>query len=60
MPHTDLPVFLPKEASPYPEEDDGTAYRPSIKFSDAYGNRWERNPRGMLNPVPPGAAYPPN
>jgi hypothetical protein len=60
MPHTDLPVFLPKEASPYPEEDAGTAYRPSIKFSDAYGNRWERNPRGMLNPVPPGAAYPPN
>jgi hypothetical protein len=60
MPHTDLPVFLPEEASPYPEEDDGTAYRPGVMFTDAYGNRWERNPRGILNPVPPDAAYPPD
>jgi hypothetical protein len=57
MPHVDLPVILPWEASPYPEEDSGMVYRPSVMFTDAYGNRWERNPRGVLNPVPPDAAY---
>lgn len=57
-PHSDLHVGLSREASPYPEEDDGMAYRPSIMFTDAFGNRWERNPRGVLNPVSPDAAYP--
>jgi hypothetical protein len=60
MPRVDLPVFLPREASPYPEEDDGRLYRPSVMFTDAFGNRWERNSRGVLNPVSPDAAYPPN
>jgi hypothetical protein len=57
MPHVDWPVILPREASPYPEEDSGRVYRPSVMFTDAYGNRWERNPRGVLSPVLPDAAY---
>lgn len=57
MPHVDLSVILPREASPYPEEDSGRAYRPGLMFTDAYGNRWERDPRGVLSPVPSDAAY---
>lgn len=57
MPHTELHVILPREVSPYPEEDSGRIYRPSVMFTDASGNRWERNPRGVLSSVQPDAAY---
>jgi hypothetical protein len=58
-PHSDLHVILPQDASPRPEEDeyDGNAYAASIIFTDAAGNRWERDPRRVLNPAPPDAAY---
>ena len=61
MPHTDWPITFSQHARPYPDEDsDGITFRPAIKFTDAYGNRWERAPRGILNPVPADMAYPPN
>jgi hypothetical protein len=56
-PRSDLHVILPQDSSPYPEEDDGMAYAASIIFTDAAGNRWERDPRGVLSPTSPDAAY---
>ena len=39
----------PDVASQYPTCND-TVYVVSVTFTDAVGNRWERDPRGALNP----------
>jgi hypothetical protein len=50
-PHTErhLPI-APDLAAQDPKCDDDV-YVASITFTDAAGNRWERDPRGALNPI---------
>jgi hypothetical protein len=57
VPCSGLHVGLSQYAAPQPEEDDGRAYAVSIIFTDAAGNRWERDPSGAVKPTPPDSAY---
>jgi hypothetical protein len=49
-PHQDRQVAIPENIWSQMTEVSDNNYVVSIEFTDAAGNRWERDPRGALNP----------
>jgi hypothetical protein len=50
-PQQDRPVWIPENVWSQMTEVSDNNYVVSIEFTDAAGNRWERNSRGALNPL---------
>jgi hypothetical protein len=43
--------FIPQEVRSQRSECNADVYAVSVTFTDAAGNRWERDPRGALKPL---------
>jgi outer membrane murein-binding lipoprotein Lpp len=50
-PQTERHVAMPDDLARQIPGFNATTYVVGITFTDAAGNRWERNPRGALNPI---------